>query len=1086
MSSRRFNTRFHGSRIRQNSERTGHFRILANSATGFVALVAVLFGVASACGAETIYMEDNLVIHNSFDETFDNVARGAASAGSLGAAVPNGGGGIALVTFVPRRPGSGQALYFPAVGFSDLAYNDSALADVAGATGVSFSMWVVHGQAPADQPAWLFSAGSSQGNFGLRVNGNSDEFRACSPGGFFGSGRADKKRWHHIAYTIVPEEGQFRAKFYVDGKLNDVSPQLFEKVEAVKNAGIGKASYGQEWRLNETRIDDFRLYNVGMTDRQIARLASEGGRTATLASSKPAPAALPSSTETPPSKSIAPTQNNEEELGDRLKQPFIIYSRDYTTPCFANYVPTPKEADGSYSLEMAGNEYEPVQIGIYVPSGAGPASNLNIEVDIDIPHESGHLHYNAKGQIWRPIDEGRWYANYPGGRRTMPLYVVPGRTIRHIPPGGSSAYWITFKADEKVSAGIHSGQITISAAGAAPQVVPLNVEVYPFGLPRPDAVFSLFYRVERVAGADVPAEQTPPYRTKAYQQMYADDMAAHGHNSVQIKGFYELFGSDSYQSTGKSPLPKTWPTQREYGNWRHSLELLDPEEYADGNVDPLRLLEEQMRMYQRAGLANADVPMHAGGHFACDNKSRAAETIRNLTIKNDWPEFLFYMRDEPPLWGWDQEQRKNVLEFKRVAHCRGIAALSGPSAIAWGHLHDIWISLVGEITPEMLREAHRQGGEVWTYSDGRYRLTNPLSNRYYTGLYTWGLGLAGNHTYCYQHGDVGAPHPVWQADTEEASRAQILGYIIPGPKGPVPGVGYEGRREGIDDYRYLQLLEARVAAAGTSSDVANEAARWLADLKQRIVRASIRGILGAGYQYHWEMDWVDPQSDIDPAEYPAIRETAARYIDRLPKATGESNAPPSADARQFASSGWEGEPFHDRSLDECLRALEAGSIAEQRGAASALLLRDVDTFDPVNLAACIENLARLLENPEVRIPAMRALRIFGPQAAPALDALKRQLAAEDPWVRCGAIWVMESMGPVALEGLILGLEDSYPMNSGLAAESLGRFGADAARALPALKKAMASEMIRGQQRSLQGAIESIGTDPSTGPTSPTR
>jgi len=1041
--------------------------------TSVVAIVATLVGVATDGRAETVFMEDNLVIHTSFDGNFDNVASGAASAGLLGVAIPNGGGGNTPVTFVPGQPGSGQAIFFSPVGFSDLAYNDAALANVADSTGFTFSMWVVHGQAPRDLAGWFFAADTTQGNVGLRVNPKSNDFRACSPGGFFGGGRADKKHWHHIAYTIVPEEGQFRAKFYLDGKLNDVSPQRFGKIETVKSAGIGCASYGGEWRLNETLIDDFRLYSVGMTGGEIVKLASEGGRTGAPALTRPKPAALASSSEKPPSKSIAPKQNDERKLSDQLKQPFIVYARDYTKPCFANYVPTPKETEVSLTVEMAGNEYEPVQIGIYVPSDADAVSDLRVEVDVDIPYESGHLHYDAKGHLWRPIDEGRWYATYPGGRRAMPLYVVPGDTIRQILPDHSSAFWITFKADANVSAGIHTGQITIKGPGVTPQVIPLKVEVYPFGLPRPATVFSLYYRVERVGGTDVPVAETPPYRSKAYQQMYAEDMAAHGHNSVQIKGFHGLLGTDSYQNIGKSALPATWATQSELGGWRHALALLNPEEYADGYVDPLRLLEEQMLMYQRAGLVHADIPIHAAGDFSCNRKTLVAETMRNLSIKNDWPEFVFYMRDEPPVWDWPQQERDNVFEFKRVTKSRGMAALSGSTALAWGHLHDIWIGLVGEITPEMLREAQRQGGQVWTYSDGRFRLTNVLSNRYYTGLYTWGLGLAGNQTYCYQHGDIGAPHPIWLADKEEASRAQIIGYIIPGPSGPVPGVGYEGRREGIDDYRFLQLLGARVTAAGPSSAVAEEASQWLADLKQRIVTAAIGGLFGTGYQYHWELDWVDPQPDIDALEYHDIRKTAARYIGQLPEASGESNALLSTGTRQFASSGWEGEPFHDRSLDECLRALENGNVTDQRGAASAILYKDVDALDPGRLAVCIETLAGVLEKPEARIPAMRALRIFGPQAAPAFEALKRQLTAEDPWVRCGAILALESMGPVALDGLILGLADPFPMNSVLAADSLGRIGPDAAQAIPALKKTKASAIFRGHQQILQRTIDRI-------------
>ena len=124
---------------------------------------------------------------------------------------------------------------------------------------------------------WFFAAGSAQGDFGLRAQAKSGDFRACSPGGFFGGGRTDKKHWHHIAYTIVPEEGVYRPKCYLDGKLNDSSPQLFDKLQTLTSARIGSAAHGGEWRLNETLIDDFRLYNVGMTDGQISRLASEGG-----------------------------------------------------------------------------------------------------------------------------------------------------------------------------------------------------------------------------------------------------------------------------------------------------------------------------------------------------------------------------------------------------------------------------------------------------------------------------------------------------------------------------------------------------------------------------------------------------------------------------------------------------------------------------------------------------------------------------------------------------------------------------------------------------------------------------------------
>lgn len=766
-----------------------------------------------------------------------------------------------------------------------------------------------------------------------------------------------------------------------------------------------------------------------------------------------------------PLKSIAPKRNDEGKLGDRLKRPFIVYTRDYMMPCFANYVPTPEETEDSLRVEMASNEYEPVQFGIYVPSEAKAVTNLRIEVDIDIPHESGYLYYDDRASPWRPYDEGQWYTDYPGGRRVMPRFIVPRPFVYRIDPGQSAGYWITLHSNDRVRAGVHRGEVIITSPDGKSQRHPLEVVVRPFALPRPQIVFGLYYRADRIPG----------YWTPHYQKKYARDMKAHGMNSAQIVSFYPSFGTNAYQLEGRIPPPATSDGWIE--PW---LFHLDPKEYADGNVDPVRLVEGQIEMFQEVGLVYPDIPVWGvQENFRCANKAIVADTLRRLSTERSWPEILLMTRDEPPAWTRGEHRLspdsvKAMLEWKRIRNARTFTALSGPPAIAWGNLHDIWIVMGGEITPEMVREARRQGSQVFTYLE-RIRLTNVLLNRYYSGLYTWGLGLDGNTPYCYCMGSgLGMAAGVWLPDHERPSQEMIHSYIVPGPKGPIPGVGFEGRREGVDDYRYLQLLEARIAAAaGVDSTVAQEADRWLADLKRRIEMAAIRGLFGTGYQYYWDLDWVDPQPDIDVLEYHDIRATAARYISELPEASGESNAPPGIGKRKFPSSGWEGEPFQDRSLDECLRALKRGSVAEQRAAANAILFKEINTLDPGRLADHIDTLARLLDQPEVRIPAMRALRAFGSKAAPALEALKHQLSAEDPYVRCGVLLVMESMGTVALDGFILGLEDPFPMNSVLAAQCLGRIGPAAAIAIPTLKKNMAASIGPLHERQFEDAIESI-------------
>ena len=249
----------------------------------------------------------------------------------------------------------------------------------------------------------------------------------------------------------------------------------------------------------------------------------------------------------------------------------------------------------------------------------------------------------------------------------------------------------------------------------------------------------------------------------------------------KITLFFPGFGTDSYQQSGRAK-PPLW-----YHPW---LALMDGTDFtADGLIDPIRFLEEQLEIYKKVGLISLDIPIWTVSEGSSNRKTFVADTLRRIVTENKYPEILLYQRDEPPIWldhTFSKEEIGHVGQFKKL---------------------NVWIVYGGRITPEMVAEAERQGAEIWTYLHD-LRITNPLAHRYFAGLYTWGLKLSGNLVYCYQHGGVGQPHHVWLSDQHRPSKEQILGLIIPSQAGPIPGVGYEGRREGIDDYRYLQLLES--------------------------------------------------------------------------------------------------------------------------------------------------------------------------------------------------------------------------------------------------------------------------------------
>ncbi len=767
-------------------------------------------------------------------------------------------------------------------------------------------------------------------------------------------------------------------------------------------------------------------------------------------------------------RTIAPPTNFEQALAAALQQPFVTYARDHAMPCFADYVPTPEETRGQFHVEAAGDEYEPLQVGLYVPAGRAAATNVRIEVDIDLPHEIAYVFYDARISKWRPADHRMWYTRYPGGRTAMPQYVVPGATIDKIEPAASAAFWITFRTEADTPSGKHSGRITVTAEGTGAVERPLTVDVRSFALPRPNILFGMYYRPDRI----------PVYWQPKYQQLYAHDMAAHGMTSCQIVSFFPSFGTDAYQANGRVKPPGTanlfldpWQT------------LLDPSEYADGLIDPGRMVEEQMKMLGAAGLLQLDMPVWTVQETPmCEQKQVIAATMRLFSNENDWPEIILQTRDEPPPWSTgpellSQDMASAMLDFKRMKNCRTFTALSMAPAFAWGHLHDVWIVLAGEITPEMIREAHRQGSQVWTYSE-RLRYTNALINRYFAGLYTWGLGLAGNTPYAYHHHLISPPlgeaatHPVWLKDYRRPSHDSIHAYVLPGPDGPIPGIGWEGRREGVDDFRHLQLLETRIEAADASCPVAAAAAHWINELRRRIEESSVRGLFGTGRVYLWELDWVDPAPDLAPAAYRTIRATAAAYIERLAPAPGERNAPPTRADRKYPQIGWEGEPFDDADVSACVAAIGSGSVKDKRAAVSALTVKLAADANPADVNACLKAIVSVLDEPDVRIPALRAIRYLGPAAAGAAADVQRQLEADDPFIRCGAVVALAAMGHHGIDGLIAGLNDPFPHIATLSAECLGRMGPDAARALPALETAMAKSdpIIRN---GLAGAIREI-------------
>jgi len=108
----------------------------------------------------------------------------------------------------------------------------------------------------------------------------------------------------------------------------------------------------------------------------------------------------------------------------------------------------------------------------------------------------------------------------------------------------------------------------------------------------------------------------------------------------------------------------------------------------------------------------------------------------------------------------------------------------------------------------------------------------------------------------------------------------------PGPKGPLPTVGWEARREGVDDYRYLQLLKDKAADPNADPKVVQEIEEWFERLKTLIWWHHLPGrfrLLVPENNDFDVMDFYNPFPEVTPEKYDQLRNEVAAFVQRLRK-----------------------------------------------------------------------------------------------------------------------------------------------------------------------------------------------------------
>ncbi len=511
----------------------------------------------------------------------------------------------------------------------------------------------------------------------------------------------------------------------------------------------------------------------------------------------------------PPMVKAPASTQQERERG------FLTWWPDYTETFFGEVPPAQR---GAPWCEMPLGEYEPLLVGLWGLS----AGDVTLSVSSPIPCTVRAVHW-----ISRYVPGGGHGLDAPPGGREVsaPRWLPLQRTVT-LRPKHNEVFWLTFQGTVP---GVHTITLTLTnRKTGATQRETVQVKVHDWRLPPADIPFGLY---APVTDNYFPAEQVTPTQTEKYWR----DMAEHGQTSICY-----------------------------YDEWANLEERLT----ADGTFYPnARSIAELDKMLE-VGLLHPDIPLILMNGSA----TRVAEQVKQLFAEHKWPEPIVYSVDEPTFNA--QEYRSFLADqpgrqFVRIASSMHNELMG----MCYGPLVDVWIvarGLVGESAggggTELRQWAVLNKAEVWTYDCWQHPLPCAVDSQYYAGLYTWALGLGGNFVWAYRH--MGTP--AWNTTAQNAGIA--WSQVAWSPTGLIPGTNWEGRREGVEDYRLLCALEDK-------ADEHPDVAAWLARVRTKVDWFAARN--SPKLSADWEKGLWPQTGGFAPGEMRQVRREALKLLDEF-------------------------------------------------------------------------------------------------------------------------------------------------------------------------------------------------------------
>lgn len=565
---------------------------------------------------------------------------------------------------------------------------------------------------------------------------------------------------------------------------------------------------------------------------------------------------------------------------------FVLFARDYARAVGPYAQPDGDERIGELRAFVTPGEYEPIS---FVVHALEDIQDLRLAVG-DLVAASGRI---SSAQI-----DPRWvrYVRQVTDKQKKLYRDVPFLLERRagisLKCGTNAQAWLTLKVPDASSAGLYKGTVTLTADGRS-AAIPLLVRVLPFVLPEASAEMTMSLR--------------PPKDEDALRACLID-LREHGIRGGQTLASAEVvsrdrkFGDDDVKASVRSTERMMRAYREAFGRlpsrfrfgvghqiiyyWNHQKFWFSfwPYDKEERTADDAEDEAEALMLQQEAQMKSDFV--------------EAGELMAGLAQKNGWSEAWAYVIDEPGGHGHIADAVYwNTYLKQRVPNLKTHVCIGG--GIAMG------LDEIGQLTPaidffllnrfsrpiydSLAQNDRAESYGVYNGGSSSERIGQFVRDRFFYGFYGFKTGAREVMQWVYQFGKP----------FREPFRGNH-GYSYPTPEGPLPSIALECLREGIDDYRYAQLLHSMIAAARKSQEAAARSAaeKAAAELNWLMAQVTLR------YQAAHGREPAPAPAEIQRWRWLVASQilTLARHVDAAGIKSAPAPPPTRWPARETASS----------------------------------------------------------------------------------------------------------------------------------------------------------------------------------------